>query len=121
MVGVFFLWTIVNHNVGIRDSSVCWDVLDFIMVEYDEGIRALRSRIVITLCEIAPFFSKCRCPYRLSGGICGEFLVFCDFLSVMGWMTAAQYGVVLLFLLYLPQTVVFFGVFSHVHWRGNCM
>ena len=48
------------------------------MVEYDEGIRALRSRLVVTLCVIAPFFSKCCCPYRLSGGICGEFLVFCD-------------------------------------------
>ena len=69
---------IVNHNVGISESSVCWDVSDFIVVEYNEGIRALRSRLVITLCEIAPFFSKCRCPYRLSGGICGEFLVFCD-------------------------------------------
>ena len=76
-VGVFFLWAIVNHNVGIRDSSVCRYVSDFIVVEYDEGIHALRSRLVITLCEIAPFFSKCCCPYRLSGGICGEFLLFC--------------------------------------------
>ena len=48
------------------------------MVEYNEGICALRSRLVITLSEIAPFFSKCRCPYRLSGRICGDFLVFCD-------------------------------------------
>ena len=54
------------------------------MVEYDEGIRALRSRLVITLCEISPFFSKCRCPYRLGGGICGEFLVFCDCFSADG-------------------------------------
>ena len=48
------------------------------MVEYDERIRALRFCLVITLCEIAPLFSKCRCPHRLSGVICGEFLVFCD-------------------------------------------
>ena len=72
------MWAIVNYNVGIRDGSVCRDVSDFLVVEYDEGIRDLCSRLVITLCEIAPLFSKCRCPYRLGGGICGEFLVFCD-------------------------------------------
>ena len=54
------------------------------MVDYDEGIRALNSRLVITLCEIAPFFSKCCCPYRLSGGICGEFLLFYYRFSVDG-------------------------------------
>ena len=48
------------------------------MVNYDEGIRALLSRFVITLCEISPFFSKCRCLYRLVGRICGYFLVFFD-------------------------------------------
>ena len=69
---------IVNYNVGICDGSVCRNVSDFFVVEYNEGIRALRSRFVINLCEISPFFSKFCCPYRLGGGICGEFLVFCD-------------------------------------------
>ena len=72
------MWAIVNHNVGIRDSSVCWYVLDFLLVEYDEGICALCSCLVITLCAIDPFFYKCRFPYHLSGGICGGFIVFCD-------------------------------------------
>ena len=76
-VGVLFMWGIVDHNVGICDCSVFCNVLDFIVVEYDEGICELCSCIVVTLCEIAPFFSKCRFPYCLGRGICGKFLVFC--------------------------------------------
>ena len=99
MVGVFFLWEIVNHNVGICDCYVCWDVSDFFVVEDDEVIRFLCSRLVVSLCDISPFFSKFCCLYRLGGRICGKFLVFVIVSPLMGWMTAAQYGVLLLFLL----------------------
>ena len=50
VVGVYFLWAIVNNNASIGDSLVSGYIVDFVVSHDKEIVAPLCSSFLVTLC-----------------------------------------------------------------------
>jgi hypothetical protein len=76
MVGVFFWGTMVNHNAGIGDCSIAWDVANVSVQKENDGVSAFGDASAF-LCQAMEVFAHCLEPQISEQGIF-------DQLSVMG-------------------------------------
>jgi hypothetical protein len=61
MVGVFLLGTMVDHNAGVGDCSIAWDVANVSVQKEKDGVSAFGNAIT-SLCQAMEFFANCLEP-----------------------------------------------------------
>jgi hypothetical protein len=77
MVGVFFLGTIVDHNMGVGDCSIAWDVANVSMRKKKDGVSALGDAST-SLHQVMEFFAHCLEPQISEQGIFDQLPVMGD-------------------------------------------
>jgi hypothetical protein len=77
MVGVFFLGTMVNHNAGVGDSSIAWDVANVREQKKKDSVSAF-SDASTSLHKAMEFFAPCLEPQISEQGIFDQLPVMGD-------------------------------------------
>ncbi len=76
-VGVFFLGTLINHNVGVGDCSISWDVTNVSVQKKKDGVSAFGDASA-SLCQVMEFFAHCLEPQISEQGIFDQIPVMGD-------------------------------------------
>jgi hypothetical protein len=82
MVGVFLLGTMINHNVGIGDGSIAWDVANASMQKKTDGVSDFDDAS-ISLHQVMEFFAHCLEPQISEQGIFDQLPVMGDSFFVL--------------------------------------
>jgi hypothetical protein len=77
MVGVFFLGMMVDHNGGVGDCFIAWDIANVSVQNEKDGVSAFCDAST-SLCQAMEFFAHCLEPQISEQGIF-------DQLPVMGY------------------------------------
>jgi hypothetical protein len=77
MVGVFFWGTMVDHNAGIGDCSIAWDVANVSMRKEEDGVSAFGDAST-SLCQAMEFFAHYLEPQISKQGIFDQLPVMSD-------------------------------------------
>ena len=77
MVGVFLLGMIINHNAGVSDCSIAWDVANVSMQKKKDGVSAFGDAST-SLCQAMEFFAHCLEPQISEQGIFDQLPVMGD-------------------------------------------
>ncbi len=76
-VGVFFWGAMINHNVGIGDCSITWDVADVSVQKKKDSVHAFGDAST-SLHQAIKFFAYCLEPQISEQGIFDHLLVMGD-------------------------------------------
>jgi hypothetical protein len=77
MVGVFLLRTMVNHNAGIGDCSIAWDIAN-VRVQKKKDSDSTFSDASTSLRQAMEFFAHCLEPQISEQGIFDQLPVMGD-------------------------------------------
>jgi hypothetical protein len=77
MVGVFFLGSMVDHNVGVGDCSIPWDVANVSVREKKDAVNAFGDAST-SLHQAMEYFAHCLEPQISEQGIFDQLPVMCD-------------------------------------------
>ncbi len=75
--GVFLLGTMVDHNAGVGDSSISWDVANVSTQKKKDGVSAFGDAST-SLCQAMEFFAHCLEPQISEQGIFDQLPVMGD-------------------------------------------
>jgi hypothetical protein len=77
MVGVFLLGTMIDHNAGVGDCSIAWDVADVSVQKKKDGVSAFGDAST-SLHQAVEFFAHCLEPQISEQGIFDQLPVMGD-------------------------------------------
>jgi hypothetical protein len=77
MVGVILLGTMINHNAGVGDCSIAWDVANVSVGKKKDGVSAFGDAST-SLPHAMEFFAHCLEPQISEQGIFDQLPVMSD-------------------------------------------
>jgi hypothetical protein len=114
-VGVFLLGMMIDHNAGIGDCSIAWDVANISMQKKKDGVSAFDDTSA-SLCQTIEFFAHCFEPQISEQGIFDQLPIMGD--CFLG--DRAYYTIAVFFNFYDRTCVLIVGKFSRDRY-GRCI